>query len=762
MAISVSSTVNYRDSTKVSSHVIGYESSGHRVMRYTFTVDGSGANALKLTGKVNRADGNSGVNVSAYAKVSTSSTAYFSGSEASKSWGGLKLAEASSSTYATFSDKTISQNFVPGTTYYLFIYPGVSTYSWGYWGDLTLSVSGSAQWTVTYNKGSNGTGTNTTATKTYGTDLTLKSAIFTRTGYTQTGWSTTDGGTQTHALGATYSTNAALTLYPVWTANKVRIAYNINSGALDGTKTDYSLNSYNFIIKTSGSNWDFHQITYGNSDDPYNASTFGLGRTGYSFGGWYLRTESGTTAGGVLDQDTSYASTKYTQYDDSSKSTANTSTVSCYLYAKWNANTYTVTYDANGGSGTMSASTATYNSGFKTTKNAFTRTGYTFAGWNEKADGTGTAWGISSSDSGTAESGNAWTWTYTKNITLYAQWKINSYTLHVYPQGGTWSGSTSSQDFTLNYNATKSIAVPTRTGYTFGGWSWTTYGTMNNSSFPCSVLSSSNHGISVYNNSQNGSVTHTYVADSSDKSLCSNDHITITKSSTTASPGLGGFYKTVTPAYSTTYIHTFYAKLPVGYYFSYHYNTQPTGSTFTWLTDNRGTGAWKMYGYKLVTGSSGSTDTFGFIAANSDSGSSTATVTWYLGANQVTKSPTSAQTFTATAGNTWMYAMWLQNKYTITYNSNDGTGQTTTSTHYYDDAKNLTENPFERPGYEFLGWSTSSDGEVVYTDTESVVNLTATRDANVNLYAVWKPLSQLFIWHDGAWHRALRYVYTTS
>ena len=109
-----------------------------------------------------------------------------------------------------------------------------------------------------------------------------------------------------------------------------------------------------------------------------------------------------------------------------------------------------------------------------------------------------------------------------------------------------------------------------------------------------------------------------------------------------------------------------------------------------------------------------------------------------------------------------MYAMWLQNKYTITYNSNDGTGQTATSTHYYDDAKNLTKNPFERPGYEFLGWSTSSDGEVVYSDTESVKNLTSTRDANINLYAAWKPLSQMFIWHNGAWHRALRYVYTTS
>lgn len=89
--------------------------------------------------------------------------------------------------------------------------------------------------------------------------------------------------------------------------------------------------------------------------------------------------------------------------------------------------TYTVTYNANGGTGTMSPSTVTYNSSFMTRKNAFTRVGYTFNGWNEKADGTGTAWGLSSA--GVYESGKSWTWTYTHDITLYAQWKPAKYTL---------------------------------------------------------------------------------------------------------------------------------------------------------------------------------------------------------------------------------------------------------------------------------------------------------------------------------------------
>jgi uncharacterized repeat protein (TIGR02543 family) len=77
----------------------------------------------------------------------------------------------------------------------------------------------------------------------------------------------------------------------------------------------------------------------------------------------------------------------------------------------------------------MTNDTATYDSNFITKKNTFTKTGYTFNGWNEKADGTGTVWGLTTS--GVYESGKTWKWTYTKNITLYAQWKANTNTKYV-------------------------------------------------------------------------------------------------------------------------------------------------------------------------------------------------------------------------------------------------------------------------------------------------------------------------------------------
>ena len=89
--------------------------------------------------------------------------------------------------------------------------------------------------------------------------------------------------------------------------------------------------------------------------------------------------------------------------------------------------TYVVSYNANGGSGSMEDSIATYNQAFMTRKNTFTRSGYIFNGWNEKADGTGTAWTLSSA--GVYESGKSWTYTYKYGITLYAQWKPAKYTL---------------------------------------------------------------------------------------------------------------------------------------------------------------------------------------------------------------------------------------------------------------------------------------------------------------------------------------------
>lgn len=73
-------------------------------------------------------------------------------------------------------------------------------------------------YTITYEPGTLGTGSATSATKTQDIDLTLLGAIFTRTGYIQVGWSTTDGGSKVYDLNGIYTENNSITLYPVWSA----------------------------------------------------------------------------------------------------------------------------------------------------------------------------------------------------------------------------------------------------------------------------------------------------------------------------------------------------------------------------------------------------------------------------------------------------------------------------------------------------------------------------------------------------------------
>ncbi|MBS4028758.1 MAG: InlB B-repeat-containing protein, partial [Ignavibacteriales bacterium] len=116
-------------------------------------------------------------------------------------------------------------------------------------------------------------------------------------------------------------------------------------------------------------------------------------KVGYTFSGWNTSADGSGTA-----------------YADG----ANYSfTASITLYAQWTINSYTVTFDNNTGTGTMSNQSANYNTPTALTTNTFTKTGYTFSGWNTAADGSGTAY---------ADGAN---YNFTASITLYAQWTIS-------------------------------------------------------------------------------------------------------------------------------------------------------------------------------------------------------------------------------------------------------------------------------------------------------------------------------------------------
>ena len=115
---------------------------------------------------------------------------------------------------------------------------------------------------------------------------------------------------------------------------------------------------------------------------------------------------------------------------------------------------YTVSFNGNGSTG-GSMSNQTASAATNLTSNAFTRTGYTFAGWNTVANGTGTSYA------------NGASFPFTANTTLFAQWTPNNLTVTYDTQGGSAiaNGST-----TTGGQIAASPGTPTRAGYSFNGW----------------------------------------------------------------------------------------------------------------------------------------------------------------------------------------------------------------------------------------------------------------------------------------------------
>ena len=117
---------------------------------------------------------------------------------------------------------------------------------------------------------------------------------------------------------------------------------------------------------------------------------------------------------------------------------------------------YTVSYNANGGSGAPSAQTKWYGTNLTLSTTKPTKTGYTFSKWNTNSSGTGTNY-----NSGA-------TYTANSSATLYALWTANTYTVSYNANGG--SGAPSNQTKTYGVALTLSTTKPTRTNYNFLGW----------------------------------------------------------------------------------------------------------------------------------------------------------------------------------------------------------------------------------------------------------------------------------------------------
>ena len=185
-------------------------------------------------------------------------------------------------------------------------------------------------WDVTYQPGENGSGNAVTDIKFYNDALTLRGKLFTRTGHTQVGWATVDGGEKVYGFDAVYTQNEALTLYPVWNTNKYTITFDTNGGSEIAPITQ----DYGTAITAPA--------------DPT--------REGYTFIGWDREIPATMPAENVT------------------------------VTAQWEINRYTVTFDTNGGS-EIAPITQDYGTAIAAPADP-TREGYTFIGWDREIPAT--------------------------------------------------------------------------------------------------------------------------------------------------------------------------------------------------------------------------------------------------------------------------------------------------------------------------------------------------------------------------------------
>lgn len=167
------------------------------------------------------------------------------------------------------------------------------------------------------------------------------------------------------------------------------------------------------------------------------------------------------------------------------------------------------------------------------------------------------------------------------------------------------------------------------------------------------------NGISVYNNSGNGTVTITRTS-SSTVPNDSGKMLTI-KNTGTASPYCGGFTFSTSCGYRKIFITRIIAKIPVGRDITFHTNSMGTGGTQKWLTPTKGTGDWQEYICKVYCGTSNFSSTH-FFAINGDYN-----VTWYLAY---------ATVFDVTTSERYTTTIDANGIYTATLNANQITAGT--------------------------------------------------------------------------------------
>jgi len=604
---------------------------------------------------------------------------------------------------------------------------------------------------------------------TYGADVILQGdAVFKNAyeGYTFLGWSIYKGNDAivTYKEGATVKNllrqaGGVYHLYAVWKDNdSVTIAFNTNGGSpissitakagvdirdskpTDPKKTGYTFNGWDqggfpskmptqnitlnaqwealkYTVKfdgngaTSGTMAD-QEFTY---DVAQKLTDNDFAKSGYSFDGW-----STVKNGAIAHEDGAEVKNLTTTINDT-----------IILYAKWTAGSYTVKFNGNGNTGgSMSDQKITYDVDAKLSSNGFTKTGYTFAGWNTKSDGTGTSYTNGASVKNVATSGT---------VTLFAQWTPITYKVRFYGNNHT-GGSMDEQTITYDVSTALTQNGFTRNGYVFMGWATSATGSVAyaNGASVINLKDKSGETFNLYavwangysvRFDKNGATTGTMVDQSfvygTAQKLTKN---TYQKTGYTFNGWKDSSGKTYTDEQSVNNLTNTAGGIFV-------MTAQWTANTYSVKFDGNGATSGSMSNESMTYDSSKA------LTSNGYSKTGYTFAGWATSANGsvVYGNGVSVKNLTSAANGTFtLYAKWTANTYSIKFDGNGATsGSMDNESMTYDSSKALTSNGYSRTGYTFAGWATSASGSVVYGNGASVTNLTSTAGGTFTLYAKW-------------------------
>ncbi len=464
----------------------------------------------------------------------------------------------------------------------------------------------------------------------------------TRTGYTSAGWYTVASGGTKITASSVYSLATNQTLYAQWTAKKSALTFDANGGS--GTMTTGLSATYGSAMPT-----------------PVALPT----RTGYTFAGYYDATSGGTQY--------------YTAAGASARSWNKNTTSGTTLYAHWTAKQSALTFNTNGGSGTMTTGlSATYDSAMPTPINLPTRAGYTFAGFYD-ATSSETKYYNANGTSATT-----WNKNTTSGTTLYARWTANSYTVAFNANGGT--GTMSNETFT--YGTAKALTANsfTRTGYTFAGWA------------------TSASGAKVYNDKQSVSnLTATSGATVTLYATWTANTYTVTLDKQIGSGGTASV-----PATYNNNMPPIEVPTRNGYTFGGYYDQTDGAGTQYYSANGSSASVWdKAVATTLYAKWTAKTYTITF---NANGGAGGTCQELEYGATIVVPTVTrEGYTFSGwspsvpatVSGDATYVAHWTVNKYTITFDANDGEGGSSTEMDY---GAAIVAPTVTREGYTFSGW----------------------------------------------------------